>query len=560
MLTHLSIRDVVLIDKLDIEFERGLCVLTGETGAGKSIVLDALGLALGGRADINLIRAKSDKLSVSASFLLPNKHPAMDALAEQDIACEDNAIVVRRVLSRDGRGKAFINDQPVSVSLLRDVAERLVEVHGQFDTHGLLDPATHLDVLDDFRRAKDGDRLDRACATTHAAWHAANTKLREAEAATARAAADESYLRAALAELNELSPRAGEEKELSDRRSLLKSAEHIVAALAETRASLSGDTDVESLIRTASSRLNRIAPQSGGQLDALCQSLARAVIEIADVLQELDHTAAQIEAEPKALEQAEERLFALKALARKHKCSVDDLVNVQTDLKTQLDTIDHGADSIRDLAAAAASAKLSFVTAAKAMHDARVAGAAKLDKSVAKELAPLKLEKAIFKTALSTLPDDHWSARGYSKVTFEASTNPGTPMGPLAKIASGGELARFMLALKVVLAGTQSLTTLIFDEVDTGIGGATANAVGERLARLAKDVQVLVVTHSPQVAARATHHWRVAKATKSGDTTTKVGLLDIDARREEIARMLAGDKITDEARAAAQRLIAGAAS
>lgn len=560
MLTHLSIRDVVLIDKLDIEFERGLCVLTGETGAGKSIVLDALGLALGGRADINLIRAKSDKLSVSASFLLPNKHPAMDALAEQDIACEDNAIVVRRVLSRDGRGKAFINDQPVSVSLLRDVAERLVEVHGQFDTHGLLDPATHLDVLDDFRRAKDGDRLDRACATTHAAWHAANTKLREAEAATARAAADESYLRAALAELNELSPRAGEEKELSDRRSLLKSAEHIVAALAETRASLSGDTDVESLIRTASSRLNRIAPQSGGQLDALCQSLARAVIEIADVLQELDHTAAQIEAEPKALEQAEERLFALKALARKHKCSVDDLVNVQTDLKTQLDTIDHGADSIRDLAAAAASAKLSFETAAKAMHDARVAGAAKLDKGVAKELAPLKLEKAIFKTALSTLPDDHWSARGYSKVTFEASTNPGTPMGPLAKIASGGELARFMLALKVVLAGTQSLTTLIFDEVDTGIGGATANAVGERLARLAKDVQVLVVTHSPQVAARATHHWRVAKATKSGDTTTKVGLLDIDARREEIARMLAGDKITDEARAAAQRLIAGAAS
>ncbi len=560
MLTHLSIRDVVLIDKLDIEFERGLCVLTGETGAGKSIVLDALGLALGGRADINLIRAKSDKLSVSASFLLPSKHPAMDALAEQDIACEDNAIVVRRVLSRDGRGKAFINDQPVSVSLLRDVAERLVEVHGQFDTHGLLDPATHLDVLDDFRRAKDGDRLDRACATTHAAWHAANTKLREAEAATARAAADESYLRAALAELNELSPRAGEEKELSDRRSLLKNAEHIVAALAETRASLSGDTDVESLIRTASSRLNRIAPQSGGQLDALCQSLARAVIEIADVLQELDHTAAQIEAEPKALEQAEERLFALKALARKHKCSVDDLVNVQTDLKTQLDTIDHGADSIRDLAAAAASAKLSFETAAKAMHDARVAGAAKLDKGVAKELAPLKLEKAIFKTALSTLPDDHWSARGNSKVTFEASTNPGTPMGPLAKIASGGELARFMLALKVVLAGTQSLTTLIFDEVDTGIGGATANAVGERLARLAKDVQVLVVTHSPQVAARATHHWRVAKATKSGDTTTKVGLLDIDARREEIARMLAGDKITDEARAAAQRLIAGAAS
>jgi DNA repair protein RecN (Recombination protein N) len=560
MLTHLSIRDVVLIDRLDIEFERGLCVLTGETGAGKSIVLDALGLALGGRADINLIRAKSDKLSVSASFLLPAKHPAIDDLNDQDIPCEDNAIVVRRVLSRDGRGKAFINDQPVSVSLLRAVAERLVEVHGQFDTHGLLDPGTHLDVLDDFRCAKDGERLDRTCAAAHGAWHAATTKLREAEAATARAAADESYLRAALAELNELSPRVGEEKDLSDRRSLLKNAEHIVAALAETRGSLAGETDVESLVRTAASRLGRIAPHAGGQLDGLCQALSRAVIEIADVVQELDRTAAQIEAEPKALEQAEERLFALKALARKHKCSVDDLANVQADLKAQLESIDHGADTIRDLAAAAATAKLAYESAAKALHEARLAAALKLDKGVAKELTPLKLEKAVVKTAISTLTEDHWSARGYSKVTFEASTNPGSPMGPLAKIASGGELARFMLALKVVLAGTQNLTTLIFDEVDTGIGGATANAVGERLSRLAKDVQILVVTHSPQVAARATHHWRVSKATKSGETTTKVGLLDADNRREEIARMLAGEKITDEARAAASRLIAGAAS
>ena len=560
MLTHLSIRDVVLIDRLDIEFERGLCVLTGETGAGKSIVLDALGLALGARAELSLIRTKSEKLSVSASFLLPAKHPAIDILSEQDIACEDNCIVVRRVLSRDGRSKAFINDQPVSVSLLREVAERLVEVHGQFDTHGLLDPSTHLDVLDDYRRAKDSDRLDRACATAHAAWHAANTKLREAEAATARAAADETYLRATLAELNEHAPRPGEEKELSDRRSLLKNAEHIVAALADARASLSGETDVESLIRTAASRISRMAPQAGGQLDALSQSLARAVIEVADVLQELDRTAAQIEAEPKALEQAEERLFALKALARKHKCAVDDLATVQADIKAQLDAIDHGADNIRDLATAASSARLTFEASAKALHDERITAAAKLDKGVAKELAPLKLEKASVRTAMSKLPDDQWSARGFSKVIFEASTNPGTPMGSLAKIASGGELARFMLALKVVLAGTQNLTTLIFDEVDTGIGGATANAVGERLERLAKDVQILVVTHSPQVAARAAHHWRVAKATKAGETITKVSLLDQDGRREEIARMLAGDKITDEARAAAQRLILGAAS
>lgn len=560
MLTHLSIRDVVLIDRLDIEFERGLCVLTGETGAGKSIVLDALGLALGARAETNLIRNKADKLSVSASFLLAKRHPAIALLAEQDIPCEDDTIVVRRVLSSDGRSKAFINDEPVSVSLLRNVAERLVEVHGQFDTHGLLDPTTHLDVLDDYRRAKDSDRLDRTCAEAYDAWHSAVKALREAEAATARAAADEAFLRSALSELNDLSPRPGEEKDLSDRRTLLKNAEHIVAGLAETRSALAGETDIEGLLRTAASRLSRIAPHSGGKLDALCQSLNRAVIEIADVMQELDRTAAQIEAEPKELELAEERLFALKAVARKHKCSVDDLAQTQINLKAQLDAIDNGADNIRELGTAVAKTKLVFETAAQKLHDARITAAAKLDKGVAKELAPLKLDKAAFKTTLHTCGEDGWSARGFSKVAFEVSTNPGMPAGPLAKIASGGELARFMLALKVVLADTQNLTTLIFDEVDTGIGGATANAVGERLERLAKDVQILVVTHSPQVAARGQHHWRVAKATRAGETSTKVGLLDDDQRREEVARMLSGEKITAEARAAAQRLIAGTAS
>ncbi len=560
MLTHLSIRDVVLIDKLDIEFERGLCVLTGETGAGKSIVLDSLGLALGARAEASLIRSKADKLSVTASFLLPKRHPALALLAEQDIAVEDDSIVVRRIVSADGRGKAFINDQPVSVSLLRTIAEHLVEVHGQFDTHGLLDPGTHMDVLDDYRKAKDSDRLDRTCADAFEAWRMASQALKDAETATAKAAADENFLRAALAELDDLAPQAGEEKDLSDRRALLKNAEHIVAALGEARSNLSGDTDVESLLRTAASKLARIAPQAGGQLDALCQSLERAVIEVADVLQELDRTAAQVEAEPKELEQAEERLFALKSVARKHKCNVDDLAKVQADMKAQLDSIDHGADRIRDLAATVNKTKLVFETAAQKLHESRVAAALKLDKGVAKELAPLKLDKATFKTTLGTVGPENWSARGYSKVTFEVSTNPGTPAGPLAKIASGGELARFMLALKVVLADTQNLTTLIFDEVDTGIGGATANAVGERLERLAKDVQILVVTHSPQVAARGQHHWRVAKGTKAGETTTKVGLLSTDERLEEVARMLAGDKVTDEARAAANRLIAGTAS
>jgi DNA repair protein RecN (Recombination protein N) len=560
MLTHLSIRDVVLIDKLDIEFERGLCVLTGETGAGKSIVLDSLGLALGARAETSLIRSKADKLSVTASFLLPKRHPALTLLAEQDITVEDDSIVVRRIVSTDGRGKAFINDQPVSVSLLRSIAEHLVEVHGQFDTHGLLDPSTHMDVLDDYRRAKDSDRLDRTCADAFEAWRTASLALKDAETATAKAAADEHFLRAALSELDDLAPRAGEEKELSDRRALLKNAEHIVTALGEARSNLAGDADVESLLRTAASKLARIAPQAGGTLDALCQSLERAVIEVADVLQELDRTAAQVEAEPKELEQAEERLFALKSAARKHKCNVDDLANIQADLKAQLDSIDHGADRIRDLAATVNKTKLLFETAAQKLHEARVAAALKLDKGVAKELAPLKLDKATFKTSLGTLGPENWSSRGYSKVAFEVSTNPGTPAGPLAKIASGGELARFMLALKVVLADTQNLTTLIFDEVDTGIGGATANAVGERLERLAKDVQILVVTHSPQVAARGQHHWRVAKGTKAGETTTKVGLLNTDERLEEVARMLAGDKVTDEARAAANRLIAGTAS
>ncbi|MDX2141869.1 MAG: DNA repair protein RecN [Rhodospirillaceae bacterium] len=560
MLTHLSIRDVVLIDRLDLEFEKGLCVLTGETGAGKSIVLDALGLALGARADLGLIRAKSDKLSVSASFLLPSRHRALALLAEHDIATEDGAVVIRRVLSRDGRGKAFANDQPISVGLLRDLGELLVEVHGQFDTHGLLDPATHLGVLDDFRIATAGDALDRVCADAFKTWRTAAEALKEAEAQMAQAVRDEAHIRAAVDELKALDPRPGEEKSLADRRALLRSAEHIVAALADARANLAGENDVEEKLRTVHVRLSRLAPQAAGLLDGLCQTLDRAAIETAEAIREIERVAGNVEAEPKELEKAEERLFALKTVARKHRCTVDELPGILTGLSAQLDSIDHGAERVKSLAAAAAGARQAFETAARKLHDARVAAAAKLDKAVAKELAPLKLDKATVRAAVTAVPEEQWSERGASRVVFEASTNPGAPIGPLAKIASGGELARFMLALKVVLAGTQPLATLIFDEVDTGIGGATANAVGLRLERLAKDVQVLVVTHSPQVAARAHHHWRVSKATKAGEALTKVAALSDAERREEVARMLAGAAVTDEARAAAQRLIAGTAS
>ncbi len=556
MLTHLSIRDVVIVDKLEVDFAPGLCVLTGETGAGKSIVLDSLGLALGGRADAGMIRAGADKLTVTASFALGAKHPVIALLAEQDIPQEDE-IVLRRVVGADGRSRAFINDQPVSVGLLREVGALLVEVHGQFETHGLLDPATHMTALDAYRRIKAPDNAGEACASAWTAWRAAATALKTAQETLSGALAEEETLRHHVGELTTLAPKAGEEQELAATRNVMRHSEQIIKAMTEARATVSDNTDVEAALRSAHARIARVAPQAGGKLDTLVQALDRAAIEAGEALREFDVVSAGFDANPAALERAEERLFALKAAARKHGCTVDELPAVLATLKARLAAVDHGAADVKRLASTEKTARLAYDQAAKVLSTARSEAAKTFDKLVAKELAPLKLDKATFRTVVAPKPEAAWNESGMDRVAFEISTNPGAAPGPLDKIASGGELARFMLALKVVLAGAQERAALIFDEVDAGISGATANAVGERLARLAKNVQVIVVTHAPQVAARGANHWRVSKSVRAGQTTTKVEQLTHTARREEIARMLAGEKVTDEARAAADSLLSG---
>ena len=556
MLTHLSIRDVVIVDKLEIDFAAGLCVLTGETGAGKSIVLDALGLALGWRADAGLIRAGADKLIVSASFALSAKHPVIGMLADQDIPLEDN-VVLRRVVGADGRSRAFINDQPVSVALLRDVGALLVEVHGQFEAHGLLDPATHMAALDAFRRIKAPDDAGAVCARAWAAWREAAGALKAAQATLSGALAEEETLRHHVTELTALAPKTGEEQGLAATRAVMRHSEQIIKAMTEARAAIAENADVEAALRGAYARISRVAPQAGGKLDTLVQALDRAAIEAGEALREFDVVSASFDANPAALERAEERLFALKAAARKHGCTVDELAAVLATFKARLAAVDHGAEDVKKLSATEKATRLTYEQAAKVLSTARSEAAKIFDKLVAKELAPLKLGKATFRTVVAAKPEAAWNESGLDRVTFEISTNPGAPPGPLDKIASGGELARFMLALKVVLAGAQERAALIFDEVDAGISGATADAVGERLARLAKNVQVIVVTHAPQVAARGNNHWRVSKSVRASQTTTKVEQLSQAARREEIARMLAGEKVTDEARAAADSLLSG---
>jgi DNA repair protein RecN (Recombination protein N) len=554
MLTHLSIRDVVVVDKLDVDFAPGLCVLTGETGAGKSIVLDALGLAVGNRSDAGLIRSGAEKLSVAASFSVSKTHPANILLAEQDINLDDT-LVLRRMVGADGRSRAFINDQPVSVGLLKTIGDALIEVHGQFETHGLLDPATHLTALDAYRIAKSGDAHDQACIIAWCTWHDAAEKLKAAQDNLAAALREEDTLRQQVLELETLAPKVGEESSLSQTRSRLRYGEQIIQALTDARNAVSDNVDVESALRTAFTQLSKVAQLAEGRLDSLCQSLERAAIETGEAFRELEHVGTLFDADPAGLERAEERLFALKAVARKHNCAADDLPTVMDLLDMRLAALDNGSDAVKRLAAAEKSARLTFEKAAGALSKSRQNAASALDKLVTKELPPLKLDKAVFRTVITTKREGDWNASGLDKVAFEVATNPGIPPGPLNKIASGGELARFMLSLKVVLAGTQDRAALIFDEVDAGISGATASAVGERLAKLANTVQVLVVTHAPQVAARGNHHWRVSKVSRDGATTTTLDLLAGDESREEIARMLAGESITEEARAAAGSLM-----
>lgn len=550
MLTRLVIHDVVLIEKLSLDLAEGLNVFTGETGAGKSILLDALGLALGGRSDAGLIRAGAPQASVTAEFTLPGDHAAFALAKEQGLEAE-SPLILRRVIGKDGKSRAFINDQPVSIGLLGQFGDRLLEIHGQFEAHGLLDAATHRGLLDAYGNLEG---LKKKNAESYARWKGAEEKQKSAAAARERARAEEDFLRAASSELDDLAPEAGEDAKLAERRSNLQHREKILDALQAADEFLNGERGAISSLAQAGRTVSRVADKAAG-LQELLGAVDRAANEAAEASGQLEKFLAAIDAEPDALQRIEERLFALRACARKHGVPVENLAGLRADFAVKLALLGDQNDQAAGLAKAAAEARHAYVKLAEDLSAKRRKAAEQMAKAVTRELPPLKLEKAQFKVDVAALPEEQWAAEGMDRVLFQASTNPGTAPGPLHKIASGGELARFMLALKVVLAASDPVPTLVFDEVDAGIGGATASAVGERLARLAEHVQILVVTHSPQVAARGNHHLRVLKEMKAKQAVTAVETLDAAARQEEIARMLAGTQVTDAARKAALSLL-----
>ena len=551
MLRALSIRDVVLIDTLDIEGDSGLSALTGETGAGKSILLDALGLALGARADAGLVRKGSQQASVTAAFDLPAKHPAFKILNEQGIA-HDGEIILRRVLGADGRSKAFINDQITSVNLLRQIGDELVDIHGQFETHGLLDPKTHRGTLDAYAGADVS-----SVSTAYSAWQDAVNARDALLEKIADAKRDQEYWQAAGDELAALDPKAGEEDALHQRRTMLAARESIAGAFEDSRSLIEDDNGAIPQLNRAWKTLDRVVGKAGERLKPAIEALDRAANDMRIVCDILETWFDGEGAGPDTLEAVDDRLHELRAAARKHKVQVDELPKVLADISDRLAAIRGDDGRMAELDKAVTQTRKAYEANAKKLSDVRVKVAKTLDKKVMAELPPLKLEKATFETQVLPLPEAQWGAQGMENVQFVVATNPGSAPGAIDKIASGGELSRFMLAIKVVLAATSTVPVLVFDEVDAGIGGATADAVGERLARLADEGrQVLVVTHSPQVAARAGTHWIVAKAANDGMTrTTLVRLNDRKNRAEEIARMISGAKVTPEALAAAGKLL-----
>jgi DNA repair protein RecN (Recombination protein N) len=558
MLTALSIRDVVLIERLDLSFSAGLTTLTGETGAGKSILLDSLGLALGARADAGLIRGGAEQAVVSAVFAVPAGHEAAALLAEHGLDGGDE-ILLRRVVSRDGRSRALVNDQPVSAGFLKRLAALLIEVQGQHEQVGLADPANHLALLDAFGVPA---ALRAAVAGSFKGWKEAAARLAAAEQRIAEAARDEDLLRHAVEELARLGPRAGEEEALATERLRLQSgerrAEAIAAALAELTPRDRRALGPASHLRAAARALGKLAAPGA---EAAPEAAALAAIEraeeaLAEAEDLLNRLAQAAEDDPRALEATEERLFALRAAARKYGVAVGDLPGLVVELREKIAALDTGVADIAALTAETAALRAGYIEAAAALSEARAKAARLLEQAIGQELPPLKLERARFVVERQMLPESGWGARGADAVRFLIATNPGDAPGALDKIASGGELSRLMLALKVVLTGAAGVATLIFDEVDSGIGGATAAAVGDRLARVAERVQVLVVTHSPQVAARGQAQLRVAKRVSRERAVTVVDVLDEAERREEIARMLAGEFVTDAAREAATSLLA----
>ena len=550
MLTTLNIRDVVLIEALELEFGPGLDVLTGETGAGKSILLDALGLALGKRADSGLVREGAQQAVVSAAFEIAPRHPAFALLTENGFDPEPGEpLLIRRQIKADGGSRAFINDQPVSAGLLREVGGTLIEIHGQHDERGLINPRGHRQLLDSF------GRIDAApVAALWDAWHAAERTCQTLRDEIETAARDREWLEHAVAELQSVNVMPGEEEALAAERTGMQKGARLADDLDAVTQYLSGSDGALSQLRQAARRLDRI----GGEHPLLTEAvgaLDRALIEAGDAEDKLASALDAMRFDPGHLEAVETRLFDIRALARKHRTDPEQLPALADDLAARLARIEEGGEGIARAEALARQARDAFEAAAREMSARRTDAARRLDAAVAGELAPLKLDAARFRTAITPLGEGQWGPGGWDRVEFEISTNPGAPFAPLIKIASGGELSRFILALKVALAEQGGLNTMIFDEIDRGVGGAVASAIGDRLARLASGAQLLVVTHSPQVAARADRHWLIAKSHDGTVTRTSVNQLDFTQRREEIARMLSGAEVTDEARAQASRLL-----
>ena len=546
MLRGLHIHNMLLIDRLELEFQPGLNVLTGETGAGKSILLDSLGFVLGWRGRADLVRQGADQGEVTAWFDLPGSHPAFDVLRAAEMPADDGELILRRTNTPDGRKTAFVNDRRCSGDILRQLSDVLVELHGQHDDRGLLDPKGHRALLDDFA----GIDLTKL----RAAWRAAATarkELEQARAALAEAEKDADYLRHSVAELDDLAPEPGEEQALDAQRRLMQSSEKIREDIAKAGEAV-GQNGADGLIGDAMRWLDGVVDKAEGRLDEPLAALGRAMSELSDAQIGVEDCLNALDFNPLELEQAEERLFAIRALARKHGVAPDDLSGFADDMRRKLQAIDTGADHLKDLTAAVKLAEAGYAEAAQAVSAARKAAAKRLDSAMAAELAPLKMERAVFATEIS--PADP-GPDGTDQVVFTVATNPGAPAGPINRIASGGELSRFLLALKVCLTAQDTGLTMIFDEIDRGVGGATADAVGKRLSALAEGAQVLVVTHSPQVAAKGDHQWLVAKSVTDEVTTSTVQKLSQDDRTDEIARMLAGEHITAEARAAAAALL-----
>lgn len=550
MLVHLSIRDIVLIERLDIAFSSGLSVLTGETGAGKSILLDSLSLALGARGDSSLVRQGASQGQVTAVFDLAPSHPVRALLSENDIDHEGD-VILRRVQSADGRTRVFVNDQPASVALIREVGRVLVEIHGQHDERALVDTASHRNLLDAF--GGHGAAAGQVAAAWRR-WRDSEHTLARHRAKVEAAAREADYLRASVEELSKLDPMPGEETELAEKRAAMMRAEKIVSDISDAQDVLSGPDSPVPQLSSLLRRLERKAADVPGLLDGIVQPLDEALVSLDAAQGAIEEAMRASEFDPQELERSEERLFALRAAGRKHSVSVDDLARLRDEMAADLADLDAGEERLAGLEQEAVAARNAYDEAAAALSGQRDATRAKLVEAVMRELPALKLERAEFIVEMSSEADDR-REDGIDEIEFWVRTNPGTRPGPMMKVASGGELSRFLLALKVALADRGSAPTLVFDEIDTGAGGAVADAIGQRLARLSERVQVLSVTHAPQVAARARTHYLISKTGGADRVATGISAIEHSDRQEEIARMLAGATITEEARAAARRLL-----